>query len=255
MKRKNIVLFSSFLLCFSLAVSTSLAFAIPPTTLNNDDIRVADVVGNYDDALVLPEPFIELRDVETGLPLSIDEGSVALNRIAINQVGDRVTAVYQVSIKGPAPELSLSRESAVANGNPHSIVVAKPSNAFKQNLRRVNSAWKGGSIGYGTGQITATYDLRTYNGNRQVKLTNVSGYWSPNAVVDVFGREVGYIQSYSNVHKYPTANSYSYSTGFGWTTIIPNTSVSGQRVYSAAKFSVSGNQSGTWLEISFDYTS
>lgn len=97
--------------------------------------------------------------------------------------------------------------------------------------------------------ITITYSLNSRGD--QIRTEKVTGRWTPDPGFALQGRKVEIYSgggSPSIIKKAPTANTYSYNTGWGFQTKPPQNSLTSPRVLAEVKFKLSGTGSA-WLKL------
>ena len=95
-------------------------------------------------------------------------------------------------------------------------------------------------------RTNAEYYLRTENGQKQIKITRFYGSWSPqHSGMSVWNRKVICASQGTwgpRITKYPSSNSYSYSTGWGYVRWYPQLPEggTGAGIWAGANFAISG---------------
>ena len=89
------------------------------------------------------------------------------------------------------------------------------------------------------------YSLKKSNGIQYIRVDRIRGSWNPSSTyITMSGRAVDYgdgkMIGGNEGHKKPTSNTFSYTTGWGYTEYLPATDYSGARAYSCATASMSG---------------
>ncbi len=142
---------------------------------------------------------------------------------------------------GEVTQLETTQTVSVRNGKVTVTVDAESAPSLVSPMR------EGGSTA-GTKDISAAinvdYDLRA--SGQEVRLNRVWGSWTKKtSQISIWSREVHYGDQNTAGHvghKYPTANSYSYTTGWGWVEHDPQVPIGGAggRAFSSAKYGISG---------------
>lgn len=94
--------------------------------------------------------------------------------------------------------------------------------------------------------ITLTYTKRT----EDVRLERATGSWTPNASIELRNRHVRIINGGivpATIDKYPTGNSYNYSTGWGFVQYTNSTNYV-PRVYAEVQHRIAGTN-GSWVKL------
>ena len=158
-------------------------------------------------------------------------------RIRNQQTGETVTvpSSKSKSTEVQNPDGSFSNSSEIDFRLPHSSTA--PLNSDSSSTETDVKA-----------TITITYD----RSGDKIRVTKVSGSWVPStSQIFLNNREVHYGDGVPfgghSAHQYPTNNTFSYTTGWGWVDWYPASSdgFSGARAYSSAVVQASGMASHT----------
>lgn len=103
-----------------------------------------------------------------------------------------------------------------------------------------------------TAKLTMNYDYSA--SDEKIRINYISGHWIPlNDFILVDNREVGCHDGRplgKSFKKYPTSNTFYYSTGWGYVDYYPvNPPISGPRAYSEARVIIPGMGSGYMIEV------
>jgi len=105
-------------------------------------------------------------------------------------------------------------------------------------------------------KISLNYDY--ISSSNQIRINTLSGYWTPqNSFILIDNRQTGChngvpIPFGRSITKYPTSNTFSYNTGWGYVDFYPgNPPVSGVRAYSEARVIIPGMGSGYTFTLDF----
>lgn len=96
--------------------------------------------------------------------------------------------------------------------------------------------------------VKATVKINYDRSGDKIRVNSVSGGWVPSSTsIRIYNREVDYgdgapFGASNSAHQYPTANSFSYTTGWGWVTYYPASSdaMSGARAFTSASVEITG---------------
>lgn len=99
-----------------------------------------------------------------------------------------------------------------------------------------------------TTDVTAKLSINFDRISDQIRINSVYGSWtSPSSYLTISNRVVGYTDGSTygghSATKYPTSNSFSYTTGWGYVYYYPQSNIGGPRAYSEAKVSISSTSS------------
>lgn len=107
-----------------------------------------------------------------------------------------------------------------------------------------------------TTDVEATISMNYDRQGEKIRVNKIYGSWKPaTSMIQLSNREVIYGDGVpfvgKSAHKYPTSNSYSYTTGWGWVDFYPASTgaASGARAYSSANVSVSGMSGSHLIEV------
>ena len=107
-----------------------------------------------------------------------------------------------------------------------------------------------------TTDVTASISINYGRQGDKIRVNKVYGSWKPaTSMIEISKREVHYGDGVplggKSDHKYPTSNSFSYTTGWGWVDWYPASSdaMSGARAFSSAVVSVPGMSGSHTIEV------
>ncbi len=107
-----------------------------------------------------------------------------------------------------------------------------------------------------TTDVTASISINYDRQGDKIRVNKVYGSWKPaTSMIEISKREVHYGDGVplggKSDHRYPTSNSFSYTTGWGWVDWYPASSdaMSGARAFSSAVVSVPGMSGSHTIEV------
>lgn len=102
-------------------------------------------------------------------------------------------------------------------------------------------------------KVSLNYDY--LKNSNQIRINTLSGYWTPlNNFILIDNRKTGChneVPYGSSITKYPTSNTFSYNTGWGYVDFYPGSLISGARAYSEARVIIPGMGSGYIFKLDF----